>query len=1086
MKQIEFLKKLNGNSSRKILYLLAFALMLTTQSVLGQTKMITGKVLDENKQPLPGVSVALKNTPVGTQTDVNGNFKINVPTQSTNVLVFGFIGYKSQSITIGNRSDINITMDEDIAALSEVVVVGYGTQKKESVVGAISTINGDALTERGIVSNLTDALTGLVPGLSVLSVSGLPGGSSSTNSKVFTESEILIRGKTTWNSSAPLILVDGVERQMNDIDISEVETVSVLKDASATAVFGVKGGNGVILITTKRGKAGKSTFGLNAEMAYETPSKQIETMDIPSSAIARNYALERARRFSQGSWDELYLADEEIDYYRNNTYPYAYQNLNWADMLYKDAAKSYRINATGSGGSEKAKYFASASYNHVGDLLNSQELGQGYLPAYSYNRLNIRSNFDFTLTKTTTLAANFAGIYSATTNPTANAVEGLFGGPSQFSGDEPILRYEDGVYGADNSRFEASNPFYMLNFMGVESGPRTSITMDYSLTQKLDVIAKGLQATGKLAYDNIFATDGKGVKDYGNIRKTINKEFYLQGGYYDYTTKTYVLNGQPANMDDWTTYVSPAASTDGFGWVKRPNTYDGENVSLGSAERNLYYEMALRYNRSFGVHNVTALTMFSRQFRERGSDWPGKREDWVGRLTYDYDSRYLLEINGAYNGSEKFGPDYRFDFFPSASVGWVLSQEKFLKDTQWLDQLKVRYSYGLVGNDRVNTGSTWPYLTIYDTYNFGGSGATYYGYPTGYDQLPKYNEGNPGNPELRWEKAAKQNLGIDFAAFKNKLSITAELFSENRKDMLIAAADRANTVAPIYGKPAPPANIGQATSRGAELMVNYRNSINRDIKYFVRANWSVARSKVLYKESTALTLPHQRPEGNPIDQTTASISAGIVNSWDDLYVYAGGANASANGKLLPGDMALVDYNGDGRYDRNDDRAPYGYPTYPQNNYGFSLGGDFKGFDLALNFVGAYNATRNVAPFLFYKDNLFVPSYLLNHTWTPAYGNSNPDFPALALESLKSDAERGNYGEFHERDGSFLRLQSAQIGYSLPKKWITSVGVSNARLYINGGNLFLWTRMPNDGVGIDNPGKNYPTRKQLNFGLNVKF
>lgn len=1086
MKQTKFLIRLKGNRPKNIFYLLAFVLMLSTQSILGQAKTITGTVVDENKVPLPGVSVLLKNTQIGAQTDFEGKYQIKISNQSSGTLVFSFIGYKSQSMTIGAKSVINLSMTPDVQTLNEVVVVGYGTQKKASVVGAISTIKGDKLSAQGNVSNLTDALSGLIPGLSVLSISGLPGGDLVSNTKVFSASEILIRGKTTWNSSSPLILVDGVERAMNDIDISEVETISVLKDASATAVFGVKGGNGVILITTKRGKEGKSSFSLQAESSYETPSDQIKALDIAGSARARNYALERNRRFSQGLWDELYMADEEVGYYKNNTYPYAYQNLNWQDVLYKSITKSYRINATASGGNEKAKYFASASYNHVGDLMNSENVGQGYLPAYSYDRFNIRSNFDFKISKTTSLAANFAGIYGVRTTPPSNTQEGLFSGTSEFSGETPILQYEDGVYGADNSRFEASNPYYRLNFLGVESEPRTTINMDYTLTQDLDVVTKGLKITGKLAYDNVFRTVGKKVNDYGLLRKTINKQFYLLGGFYDNSTKTYMLNGQPANMADWTDYQEPSTGgREGFGWVKQPNTYNSESVSLKNAERNLYYEMALRYNRTFGVHNVTALSMFSRQFAETGSNWPEKREDWVGRFTYDYDSRYLLEMNGAYNGSQKFGPNYRFDFFPSASAGWVLSNEKFLKDAAWLSQLKVRYSYGLVGNDRVNTGSTWPYLTIYDTYNFGSAEETFYGYPTAYTQLPRYNEGNPGNPDLRWEKATKQNLGFDFAAFKNKLSITAELFKENREDMLIGANERQNTVAPIYGKPAPPANIGRAKSQGAEFLINYRNSIN-EFNYWVSANWSVARSEVIFKESTDLTLPHQRPEGNPIGQTSASLSMGIINSWDDLYAYTGGANAAANGKLLPGDMALVDFNADGRYDRNDDKAPYGYPTYPQNNYGFSLGGDYKGFDFSIQFVGAYNATRTVAPHLFYKDNLFVPAYFLDHTWTPEYGNSNPDFPALALESLKTDAERGNFGQFYEYDGSFIRVQSAEIGYSLPKKWVSPLRISNFKLYVNGRNLFLWTKMPNDGVGMDDPGKNYPTKKQLNLGVNIKF
>lgn len=1081
------LAKTNKRPQRFLLFLLFFVSLLSAQNAIAQERTLSGTVVDKENIPLPGVSVIVKGTSNGAQTDFDGNYQINVPQEGAVVLTFSYIGYKTQEVTVGASNTVNIVIEEDVDQLEEVVVVGYGTQKKQSVLGAVGTTDSETLKEQGNVRNLTDALTGAIPGLSILSASGMPGGNSDMGgTNMYAESQILIRGRTTWNDSSPLILVDGIERDMNDIDISEVATVSVLKDASATAVFGVKGANGVILITTKRGKEGKSKFTIEGEMYFETASQLASTVGLPEAARARNIALERTRRLNQGLWNEHYLSDTEIGYYRDNTYPYAYQNIRWEDELIKDYSTSYRLNATASGGTEKVKYFTSASFNHTGGILNAQDLGQGYVPDYSYDRFNIRTNFDFQVTKSTKVTANFSGMYGVQSSPPANQRQGLFGGLNSFSGDLPVIVYEDGIYGARDGSYDHQNSFFQLNFGGVESNPRTQINMDYTITQKLDVITKGLTIAGKLAYDNMFRTNGRETNDSGYITKTIDESFYLDGGYYDYETGTYMINGAPADMSDGGPYVVydiPGTGDEGFGWEKSPNTYDPESVgNLSTTDRNLYYEVALRYARKFGVHNFTGLAMFSRQQRERGSNWPEKREDWVSRITYDYDSRYLFEVSGAYNGSQKFGPGYRFDFFPSFSVGWVVTNEAFMENVDWLSNLKVRYGNGLVGNDRVNTGSTWPYLTTYGTYGFSGRERAFYGYNSAYTEYNRYSEGNPGNPDLRWEKASKQNIGIELGAFKNKLVLEVDVFKEHRTDMLISAGQRENSVGPLTGKPAPPANLGEAKSHGGEILLTYRNRWN-DLGYWVSTNWSVARSEVINLESAELLMPHQKPEGFPIGQSRTGITTGILRSWDDVYSNTGASDATRNGNILPGDVAVLDFNGDGLYQSADDSAPFQYPTYPQNNYGISFGGDYKGFDLSVRFVGAYNATRRVNPELFWRNNLFVPEFYLEHTATPEYDDGDGRFPELWLDDAKPDNPTGDFKEF---DGSFIRLQSAQIGYSLPKKWLEPLRIDNFKVYVNGRNLFLWAKMPDDVAGLDDPGRNYPQTKQVNFGVRLGF
>ena len=1057
--------------------------------VFAQTQ-IKGKVSDKDG-PLPGVTVLIQGSNTGAVTNFDGAFSIEGRVGQT--LDIRYIGMKPQLIEIKNTNTfIEVILEEDITQLDELIVVGYATQKKQSIVGAIGVASSKDLKSQGNQTNLTDALTGLIPGLSILSTSGMPGGDPNTGlTGGFTESQILIRGRTTWNDSSPLILVDGVERSMNEVDINEVESVSVLKDASATAVFGVKGGNGVILITTKRGKTGKAKFNVEVQMSYETPSKLIDTEESADAAIARNHAVQRSRRFNSGLYSELYTADQELEYYRNGQYPYAYINQDWQDIMLKDFAKSTRVSVTASGGTDTVKYFASAAYSHVGDIMRNDDIGVGYIPKFTYDRLNLRSNFDFQLTKTTKLSADFSGVFGNQTTPNTTGLNGIYAAFNSLPPNGPVVRYEDGVPGANDDRFDSENVWHTFYYGGVDTFPRTQINMTYNLTQELDFITKGLSFAGMFAYDTTFRDTGETIDNNDVITKTIKNEFYLNGGFYDPASGSYILDGNPVDMvaDGWALETVPfGGGREGFDWTPTPNTFTPPQVSLNNAERDIYYQLQMRYNRAFKNHNVGAMTMFSRQKTERGSNWPNKREDYVGRITYDYNSRYFLEVNGAYNGSEKFGPGYRFDFFPSAAAGWTISEEPFIKNKtafNWLDQLKVRYSYGLVGNDNVRTGSTWPYLTIWDTYtpNRRGVEANYYGFPYGYQEYIRYNEGNPGNPDLRWEKATKQNLGVDFAAFNNKLVITADIFKEHRVDMLIGANQRESTVAPLFGKPAPPANLGEAKSHGAELVVTYRNSIFKNkLNYFVTVNWAVARSEVIYQESTELTLPHQRPEGKPLGQTFSGISTGFIESWDDLYSSTGASDDASNRFLLPGDLSMLDFNADGKYFQTDDRVPYGYPTYPQNNYGFNFGADYKGFDVSVRFVGAYNATRRVPLQAFPSDNLFVPTDLLESTWSPEYNNSNPNYPALALDS-KTYNPTGTYPEF---DGSYLRLQSVEFGYTFPKKLVSSLRMDNLKVYVNGRNLFLWTNMPNDGVGFDSPNNNYPTKRQLNLGMNIRF
>jgi len=1070
---------------KKILTIVSFVVWGSVQ-LFAQQGLITGTVIDETGVFMPGVNVTIQGTTVGTITDTEGKFSL--PGVSIgDVIAISFVGMESQNVTVTSLDQvINVTLVTGQIGLDEVVVIGYGSQKKESVVGAIGVAKSEELRSQGNVSNLKDALTGVIPGLAVLPTSGLAGGG---DDRIHRDTEILIRGKTTWNNAAPLILVDGVERDMDDIDVNEVESVSVLKDASATAVFGVKGGNGVILITTKRGEVGKAEFTIEGEYSMETWSKIVEPADLLSAIDAYNYAVERTRRIDQSGRLGNYYSDKVIGYYRDQTYPYAYPNNEWLDIAFKDYAKSYRVNGTVRGGTERLRYFASAGFNHVDDLFNGEDIGQGYQPGYKYDRINVRSNFDVKLTGTTNLKVNFYGIQTFQSSIPGYQVNGFYSAVSGLPGNSAVHRYEDGMYGAYNPDILAPNPMYEINLGGLDGDNTTTVNMDYSLQQDLSFLTKGLSVSAMLAYDNRFETDGLRVRDDGALTKKIIPSFYLEGGYFDYDEAIYKhADGTAADMDFFTIYTEDTGGDKGagFGWIDRPVIYTAESGAANRSRSNLYYEVRMNYARLFGRHDVTGTGVFSRQEVVRGSDWSEKREDWVGRATYNFDRRYFIEINGAYNGSEKFGPGYKFDLFPSVGVSWNISNERFMQNFSqgWLEILKLRYSIGLVGNDRVDVGSQWPYVTIWEERGDGSADLTrldqsQFGYPySNYDGYTVYVEGTPGNPDLRWETARKQNLGLDLGFFNNRLGFTADLWNEYRYDMLIAADDR--EVPPVTGVPSnAAANLGEAESEGMEFEITHRNTVAGGLYYWVKANWSVARSEVIYKANAPLTPAHRADEGFPLNQTKTSMATGIIQSWDDLYSTVGSSTGGQNGQRMPGDAALLDFDADGLYESSDDVVPYGYPVYPQNNYGISMGLNYKGISFSILFAGAYNVTRNINSGHLGNERAYVPEYLLDRTWT--YNPSGADFPALSRGPKWNPT--GHYGRY---DGSFFRLQNTQLAYALPKKWMSRIGMKKIEIYVNGRNLWMWSKMPDDGVGANHDISNYPTKKQFNLGLRLQF
>ena len=663
-------------------------LMAICLGSFAQKIAISGKVMDSAGEELIGASVFVKgNTAIGTVSDLSGDFKLNVPSESSTIVV-SYVGMVSKEIKVGKKRVFNVALAED-NQLQEVVVVGYGQQKKASVVGAITQTTGKVLERAAGISDLGAALTGNLPGVVTTASSGMPGEE---------EPQIVIRGASSWNNSAPLVLVDGIERPMSSVEMQSVATISVLKDASATAGYGVKGANGVILITTKRGQEGKAQISVSANAVMKIPSKLPDKLDSYDGMIYRNMAIEHELNLAPDNFAKYMKPMSFIENYRNqagkvdefgNLYSERYPNVDWQDALFKDYTMSYNANINVAGGTKFVKYYAAVDFVNEGDLYREFPSGRNYNTGYAYNRINFRSNLDFNITKTTVFKVNLSGSNATRKSPWSNSVNSDWQISQQWSGvynigpDVFVPLYADGSWGYLPHGTNVTNSAQNIATGGQQTVTTTRLNTDFVLEQKLDFITKGLNLRGMISWDNVFVEKDRGINDlYTPVQlKWIDpetgavtyKQSYEQYDHYDYAV--------------------------GNKW-----TIKGGEVDNWKTQRNLNYQLQLNWARQFGKHNVTAMGLWGRQEYATGSMIPSYREDWVFRATYDWNTRYFVEYNGAYNGSEKFSSDNRFAFFQSGAIGWMVSDEPFMKwfrDNKIIDMLKIRASYGESGDDNV-------------------------------------------------------------------------------------------------------------------------------------------------------------------------------------------------------------------------------------------------------------------------------------------------------------------------------------------------------------------------------------------------
>ena len=1024
---------------------LILLMLFCCMNAMAQGLSVKGVVVDSNGEPVIGASVVLKsNTSVGTISDIDGNFELNVPNDKA-VLVISFVGMQTKEVKV-SKGLMKIELEDDSQQLEEVVVVGFGQQKKASVVGAITQTTSKVLERTGGVTSLGQALTGNLPGVVTMTTTGQPGQE---------DPEIIIRGATSWNSSKPLILVDGIEREMGSVDINSVASISVLKDASATAVYGVRGANGVILITTKRGEEGKAVVNINASTTFKTYSKLPELMDSYDALDLRNEVIESELPFVPSAW-EKYTPYETLRKYRYpaNLAEYErYPNVDWVDELLKDVALTYNANVSISGGTKFVKYFANVDYTHEGDIYKKVTNTRGYEPGFSYDRINVRSNLDFNLTNTTVLSVNLSGshgVRKATQSQYENLVWSAFYGiaPDAF---RPI--YSDGTFGFyyPNETQAAQNSLEYLSSGGIGINTNDQLMTDFTLRQNLDFVTKGLSAQLRLAFDNSFSESGRGVNDTTDWEDNEYK-------WIDPETGTEYWKGTIDSLNKFD-YKNNNAWSTGAGWV-------------GGPYRRINYSAQVNYNRKFGEHNVGAMGNFSREQYATGNMLPFYRENWVFRATYDYASRYMFEYNGAYNGSEKFSEDNRFAFFQSGALGWMVSEEPFIKklNLKWLDMFKLRASLGQIGDD--NISSRWLYMDTWSkggTFNQGLTGIN--GSASPYDW---FVQSQVGNPDVQWEVATKFDVAAEFSFGGGLIAGSVDFFKEKRTDILLDGGSRA--VPSYFGTTAPVANLGEVESKGYEIELRWNKQLNKDLRLWGNASYTHAENKVISADDPQLRAEYQKKANKSINQTYAYVDHGYYNNWDELY--GSTAHDSNDDARMPGNYIILDYDGDGVISQFDN-IPYGFTGSPQNTMNAQVGFDYKGWSFFVQFYGVNNVTRSVGLRSF-DGGVRNSAFEEGSYWSK--DNQNADVPLPRWATLQSGYTEGTRFLY---DGSYLRLKYAELAYTFnQQKWLKAVGLKSLRVYVNGNNLFLWTDMPDDRESNTGGWSAYPTQRRFNLGLRI--
>lgn len=1046
----------------KWMCLLFLSLLLSPPLLWGQNHSIKGQIVDaKSNEPLIGVNITVEGTSNGTISDVDGHFTLTATPDA--VLKISYIGYREILLKVADlKKDAIISLEEDSKQLEEVVVVGYGVQKKVTSVGSITQTGGNELMKGGSVNSVSEALQGKLNGVVAINSSGMPGDN---------EVKMYIRGKSTWDNTDPLVLVDGIERNMNDVDMNEIESISVLKDASATAVYGVRGGNGVILITTKRGTDTAPVINFSANYTFKSPTTSMKLADHVTAMQAYNMAMA-----NDASWDKL-IPQSTIDAWSrayaegnygayNDVFPY----VNWWDELITGGfTQNYNINIRG--GTDYMKYFASAGYQGDGDIYDLKK-NDDFDPRHTYKRYNWRSNFDFNFTKSTKLSINIAGSMGYRNKSIDN--DSPFNRIlTESTSDHPIM-YSDGNWGDD----EEKNPVANMNLGGAKLRKTFQGWYDASLEQKLDFITKGLKVAAKVSYSS---------------SSTTNTDVYRGGGSADQALKSIVRYHRVYD------YANPVVNTDGtitYPMIEDKRLPTSESVplppgvtmwdGLDAYTRRFYYEFSVAYNRSFNDHNVSALALVNRKiYDERYTEnntqymrFPNYNEDWVGRVTYNWKERYLTEMNISYTGSEKFARGERFGLFPSFSLGWRLSEEPFIKKSigKVLTNAKFRYSWGKVGSDA--GAKRWNYIQQFTSDGNITLGTDASGQIWG----PLYHEGDVANLNSTWEKSTKQNLGIEIGLW-NKLDITLDLFDEKRKDILMEP----QTTSFITGAKFNALNIGSTKNHGFELELHYNDKIGSDFRYHVGFTLASSENRVVFRDDPVNGPNHLKEAGKPIGHQNRYLAVGNYETIDDVFNNAqtGSINSVAPGQVVPGDFIYIDFDSNGILN-DQDKVAVDELNYPLHTYGLNLGFDWKGLSFSAMFyapTGVYKLVNSVYSASFKSGKINAQPDVMN-AWTPETANTS-GVRAPALHLTNDGAFNGTESTYRYQNFSYLRLKTMELGYNLPKKWLKTVGLKSLQVYVTGNNLLTWWG-GDDRIDPEGEQAKYPILRSFTSGVRVSF
>nr|WP_297789749.1 TonB-dependent receptor [uncultured Allomuricauda sp.] len=1014
-------------------FLLVFTIFLFFSAFALAQRSVTGMVTDANGQPLPGASVVVKGTVNGTQTDFDGNFSITVENDSA-TLVFSYIGFTAQEIAVGNQQNINVTLEENTSLLDEVVVVGYGTQERRKVTGAIETVQGDAVVKTPVLT-ADNALAGRVAGLTVNQVNAEPGRDNA---------RLLIRGVGTTGNNDPLIVIDGVANRggFSRIDPNDIESISVLKDASA-AIYGAQAANGVILVTTKRGKEGKPVISYSYNRAFVSPTREIELAD------AELYARSVNTLASQQGQPEVY-SGEQIQAFANGSEP----TTDWVNEVYKSYSDQQRHNLSVRGGAEKTKYFASLGMAQQDGLFKGND-------DTGFKQYNVRANLDTEVAKNLNLRLDLAG-----RNERRDFLQyqdaTIYGNTVRAAPDIPAT-----IQGLPARGREAQNP------LAIAQGPGYLRNNAYIFNSLLNLdyhvpFVEGLTIGGWMA------------ADYSTSQE---KHFFQPFTFYE-----------DANNDGTVESVQGGPSFNNN--FLRVTDNDGLSMT---------YNANIDYNRTFGKHTVGAFLAYEQnktttdftQAQRNGFEtsqidelFAGSgdaslqsntgyateltRQNYFGRVSYDYASKYLVKFVFRYDGSSIFPEGNRFGFFPGVEAAWRVSQEGFFADNiEFINELKIRGSYGELGNDRVDP---FQYLNLFQVFS-----GNRQGYVFGGQDVNIIGPSVVANPNITWETLETTNLGLDLGMFNNSLTFSADVFKQLREDIL----GPRNVSVPNYtGLDLPDENIREVENKGFELQARYNKRFN-DFNFYVGANYNYAKSNVLFIDEEGIyPEEYQKAEGHVVGSTLAYDYLGFYRTEADLETYP-----SLSGNPRIGDPYYRDVNNDGVIN-SDDRIRIdsntipngGFGVVPQVQYGFQIGGDYKGLELNAAFAGQakakqylrYSFSNGNNGYRYFLENAFDPTFNPDGT-LPAFnrGNSTQELSTLWL-----------------RDVSFLRLQSIELAYSLPTDVISTMGLSNLRFSISAFNLITWDKLKKDGLSdpasLNIEGWEYPFTKSINFGINLNF